>query len=99
MPHQSFAWLTVGDDDVCPICEALSGQVEDIETWGQLGLPPIHIGCRCDLVAVDEFEEAEAVTVRLNEYLEDIDFQELDGFDQADALREAARRVGAGDFD
>ena len=93
-----WAWLTVGDEDVCPICEALAGQVETLADWAALGLPPIHPGCRCDLVAVEGFEEAEAITVNLNEYLSDVNFDELDGFAQADALRDAAALVTGGDL-
>lgn len=35
-------WLTVRDDRVCPICEALDGKVTD-------KLPPAHPNCRCTI--------------------------------------------------
>ncbi len=89
--------MTTGLDTVCPVCEALSGQVETMQGWAIRGLPPIHIGCRCDLVALDEFETFESEIIKLNEYLEDIDFAQLDDpFDQAAALRDAGARVLGG---
>lgn len=38
-------WSTAGDDRVCPECDALEGQVFDVEDAH--GMIPLHPGCRC----------------------------------------------------
>lgn len=43
-------WITVGDGDVCPICDELDGVTADLDGLypgdGEDG-PPAHVGCRC----------------------------------------------------
>ncbi len=42
-------WFTLRDDDVCPICEPLDGQVIPLTDSfdGQWSEPPAHFSCRC----------------------------------------------------
>ncbi len=43
-------WDTAGDNRVCPLCEALDGQIFPVESPEFARLePPIHISCRCIL--------------------------------------------------
>lgn len=50
-------WL-VAQDNVCPGCEALDGQVAELDgefksdEYGEISGPPAHPNCRCDVVAV-----------------------------------------------
>lgn len=43
-------WLSALSDRTCPDCEALNGQVFDINNITEQ--PPLHSSCRCSLVAV-----------------------------------------------
>lgn len=45
---EQVIWVTQGDDRVCEDCEALNGQIFDIDA---VPAPP-HWGCRCHLVPV-----------------------------------------------
>ena len=45
-------WIAVGDDKVCPICDALDGMTaklgESYESDGEeYDGPPAHVSCRC----------------------------------------------------
>ena len=46
----SMVWDTAGDNRVCPLCEALDGQIFPVESpeFARLD-PPIHVSCRCIL--------------------------------------------------
>lgn len=55
-----FAWVTVGDANVCASCEPRHGEVETLAVWYSEGTPGSGVlicasECRCVLVAV--FEE------------------------------------------
>ena len=68
-------WFTVGDNDVCPICRPLIGQIKPLhEPFTSLGFtgqrPPAHVRCRCFMQFAtdadfdeDEIEQVEAETI------------------------------------
>lgn len=43
-------WSTAGDDDVCPECDAMSGQVFTLDEAD--GMIPLHPNCRCSWLPV-----------------------------------------------
>jgi SPP1 gp7 family putative phage head morphogenesis protein len=46
-------WMTAQDDLVCPICEPLAGQTDDLDgDFNGDGPPPAHVRCRCYLQPV-----------------------------------------------
>lgn len=51
---------TAGDDDVCPICEALEGKIYKIED--SHGVIPVHPNCRCTFLPI--IPDAEAIDIQ-----------------------------------
>lgn len=49
----AFQWSAVLDQRTCPICQGLDGSVVDYGTYNNSDWePPIHIRCRCLIVAI-----------------------------------------------
>ncbi len=60
-------WHTALDEQVCPLCSSLQGQVFPVESaeFGRLE-PPIHLACRCMLSYITGRERG--VEERIKEY-------------------------------
>ena len=56
--YSKFRLSTVGDDKVCPKCEALEQQTFDFkDREAGVNWPPLHPMCRCTFFVVEDKDE------------------------------------------
>nr|WLJ25819.1 MAG: minor capsid protein [Firmicutes phage HS10] len=86
--YSKYEWIAEIDHRTCPICEAMDGQIFDVEKSAIGGnLPPLHPFCRCSIAAavddektfIDDTENIKAMLLDSERVLSDLDEVVIDG--------------------